>query len=107
MNEETLKKFFQKYLDSVVTPKANVDLVGEDEEPITMDIFKVMYGINNPERINLFIDMNPDYGGGSYTNVIDRQLSNFKNILGLTDKTLHVYYNKRPLFEYEFPFSSD
>lgn len=107
MNEEALKKFFQRYLDSVITPKANKDLVGDDEEPITMDVYLVKFGPSNPDRINLFLDMNPDYGGGSYTNVIDRQLSNFKNILGLTDKTLHVYYNKRPLFEYEFPFPSD
>ena len=98
MNGETLKKIFQRYLDSVITPKANKDLVGDDEEPITMDVYLVKFGPTNPDRINLFLDMNPNYGSGSYTNNINRELSKFKNYLGLTDKTLHVYYNKRPLF---------
>lgn len=98
MNEETLKKIFQRYLDSVITPKANKDLVGDDEEPITMDVYLVKFGPTNPDRINLFLDMNPNYSSGSYANKINKELSKFKNYLGLTDKTLHVYYNKRPLF---------
>jgi hypothetical protein len=41
--------------------------------------------------------MEPDYSKGSISNKIYNDLSNFLTMLGL-EKTLHVYYNKRPLF---------
>lgn len=97
MDIEKIEKYIKTYLDDVITPEINDMLVGEDDEPIVMSLYKVRYGESNPNRISIFIDMEPDYSKGSISNKIYNDLSNFLTMLGL-EKTLHVYYNKRPLF---------
>jgi hypothetical protein len=54
------------------------------------------FGDANPNRMNFFLDMDPDYSKGSITNRINLELSRFANMLGI-EKNLHVYWNKRPL----------
>jgi hypothetical protein len=92
-----IKKYLQVYLDEVITPKINEELVGEDDEPIKISIHKINFGEANPNRINFFLDMVPDWSKGSYTNKINSDISNFFRVLGI-DKNLHIYWNKRPLF---------
>jgi hypothetical protein len=92
-----IKKYLQVYLDEVITPKINDELVGEDDEPIKISIHKINFGEANPNRINFFLDMEPDWSKGSYTNKINSDISNFFRVLGI-DKNLHIYWNKRPLF---------
>ena len=97
MNTDKIERYLQNYLDDVISPEINGELVGEDDEPIKLTVYKVNYGESNPNRINFFIDMDPDYLKGSITNKINIDLSRFKDMLGI-DKSLHVYWNKRPLF---------
>jgi hypothetical protein len=92
-----IKKYLQVYLDEVITPKINDELVGEDDEPIKISIHKINFGEANPNRINFFLDMEPDWSKGSYTNKINSDISNFFRMFGI-DKNLHIYWNKRPLF---------
>ena len=92
-----IKKYLQVYLDEVITPKINEELVGEDDEPIKISIHKINFGEANPNRINFFLDMVPDWSKGSYTNKINSDISNFFRMFGI-DKNLHIYWNKRPLF---------
>jgi hypothetical protein len=92
-----IKKYLQVYLDEVITPKINDELVGEDDEPIKISIHKINFGEANPNRINFFLDMEPDWSKGSYTYTINSDISNFFRVLGI-DKNLHIYWNKRPLF---------
>jgi hypothetical protein len=92
-----IKKYLQVYLDEVITPKINDELVGEDDEPIKILIHKINFGEANPNRINFFLDMEPDWSKGSYTNKINSDISNFFRMFGI-DKNLHIYWNKRPLF---------
>jgi hypothetical protein len=92
-----IKKYLQVYLDEVITPKINEELVGEDDEPIKISIHKINFGEANPNRINFFLDMEPDWSKGSYTNKINSDISNFFRMFGI-DKNLHIYWNKRPLF---------
>ena len=97
MNTDKIERYLQNYLDDVISPEINGELVGEDDEPIKLTVYKVNYGESNPNRINFFIEMDPDYSKGSITNKINIDLSRFKDMLGI-DKSLHVYWNKRPLF---------
>ena len=97
METDKIEKYLQNYLDDVVSPEINSELVGEDDEPIKLTVYKVNYGESNPNRINFFIDMDPDYSKGSIMKKIDVEISNFFKMLGV-DKHLHIYWNKRPLF---------
>jgi len=97
MEIEKIKKYLQVYLDDVITPQINDELVGEDDEPIKISIYKVNFGEANPNRMNVFLDMDPDWSKGSYTSIINSDISNFFKMLGL-DKSLHIYWNQRPLF---------
>ena len=97
MESDKIKKYLQRYIDDVIEPKINDELLGEDDEPIRITVYKVNLGEANPNRINFFLDMDPDWSKGSITQVINSDISNFFKMLGI-DKTLRIYYNKRPLF---------
>jgi hypothetical protein len=97
MNIDKIEKYLQVYLDDVITPEINNELVGEDDEPIRITIHKINFGEANPNRINFFLDMDPDWSNGSFTNKINSDISRFFRMLGV-DKNLHIYWNKRPLF---------
>jgi hypothetical protein len=97
MNVDKIEKYLQVYLDDVIIPQINDELVGEDDEPIKISIHKINFGGAIPNRINFFLDMDPDWSQGSYTNRINSDISNFFRMMGV-DKNLHIYWNKRPLF---------
>jgi hypothetical protein len=97
MEIEKIEKYLQVYLDDVITPQINNEVVGEGDEPIKISIYKVIFGESNPNRIAFFLDMDPDWSKGSYTYRINSDISNFFKMLGL-DKSLHIYWNQRPLF---------
>jgi hypothetical protein len=97
MEIEKIKKYLQVYLDDVITPEINQELVGENDEPIIISIYKINFGETNPNRINFFLDMDPDWSKGSFTNKIQKDIARFFKMLGV-NKTLHIYWNKRPLF---------
>jgi hypothetical protein len=96
MEIDKIEKYLQVYLDDVLTPEINNELVGEDDEPIKLSVHKITYGIANPNRINFFLDMDPDWTKGSYTYKINTDIKNFFKMLGL-DNSLHIYWNQRPL----------
>lgn len=96
MKVEIIEKYLRFYLDEVIVPELNSELVGEDDEPITIDIDKIIYGVGNPNRISFILHMEPNWSKGSFINKINSDISNFFKMLG-TDKKLHIYWNKRPL----------
>jgi hypothetical protein len=97
MEIDKIEKYLQRYLDDVISPEVNNELVGEDDEPIKLSVYKVTHGEANPNRLNFFLEMDPDWSKGSITNKINLDIASFFRMLGL-DKTLHIYWNKRPLF---------
>jgi hypothetical protein len=97
MELDKIEKYLQTYINDVIEPQINNELVGEDDEPIKIRVYKVTYGETNPNRINFFLDMDPDWSKGSFTNKINSDISGFFRMLGV-DKNLHIYWNKRPLF---------
>jgi hypothetical protein len=93
MNTDKIEKYLQAYLDDVISPHVNNDLVGEGDEPIKLSVDKVTFGESNPNRINFFLNMEPDYSKGSITHKMNMDLLRFRNMLGI-EKKLHVYWNK-------------
>ena len=96
MEIHKIEKYLQNYLDDIVSPKINDELVGEDDEPIKVSVYKVTHGESNPNRINFFLEMDPDWSKGSITHKINLDISRFFQMLGI-DKNLHIYWNKKPL----------
>ncbi len=44
MDSGKIEKYLQTYIDDVIEPKINDELVGEDDEPIELTVYKVTYG---------------------------------------------------------------
>ena len=59
MEIDKIEKYLQVYLDEVIVPELNRELVGEDDEPIVVSIYKINYGETNPNRINFFFGYGP------------------------------------------------
>jgi hypothetical protein len=97
MEIDKIKKYLQVYLDDVIIPELNSELVGENDQPINVTIYKINYGEANPNRLNVFLDMDPDWSKGSFTHKINSDISSFFRMLSV-DKNLHIYWNKKPLF---------
>jgi hypothetical protein len=97
MDLDKIERYLQRYIDDVIEPQINDELVGEDDEPIKITVYKVTLGEANPNRINFFLDMDPDWAHGSIVKKTDLDISRFFKMLGV-DKNLHIYWNKRPLF---------
>ena len=96
MKVEIIEKYLRVFLDDVIIPKINNELVGEDYEPITIDIDKIIYGVGNPNRISFILHMEPNWTNGSFINQINLEISNFFRMFGI-NKNLHIYWNKRQL----------
>ena len=95
MKTDKIEKYLQLYVNDVIEPLINDELVGEDDEPIKITVYKVHY--SNPHRISFFLDIDPDWSKGSIIDKINSEISNFFRMLGI-DRTLRIYWNKRPLF---------
>lgn len=54
MDIEKIEKYLQRYLDDVISPEVNNELVGEDDEPIKLSVYKVTHGEANPNRLIFF-----------------------------------------------------
>ena len=97
MEIDKIEKYLQVYLDDVIIPEVNQELVGDEDEPIDISIYMINYGQSNPNRINFFLDMDPDWSNGSITHKINSDISRFLKMIGV-DKHIHIYWNKRPQF---------
>ena len=97
MEIEKLEKYLQTYLDDVISPNMNQELVGEEDEPIKMNVFQILKGSYQPPIYHAFIDMEPNWEG-SYRKKIENDISDFTKILSINNK-LKVHWNKRPKFK--------
>lgn len=97
MDLEKIKKYLQVYLDEVVTPKINRELVGEEDEQITMIIYDILKGSYQPPIIHIFIDIDPNWKG-SITNKLENEILRFMEMFSIPSK-IKVHLNKRPAFK--------
>jgi len=94
MEIEKLEKYLQTYLDDVISPYINKELVGEEDEPIKMDVFQVLKGSYQPPIYHIFIDIEPNWDG-SYRKKIENDITDFMKILSINNK-IKIHWNKRP-----------
>lgn len=100
MELEKVKKYLQVYLDDVITPKVNSELVGDDDEPITLKVHDIKQKEHRQNEIVVFLDMEPNWSGGSITDKLDDDIIGFMRMIGYNDWII-VAWNKRtqPIYE--------
>jgi predicted GTPase len=94
MELEKIKGYLQTYLDDVISPNLNKELVGEEDEPIKMDVFEILKGSYQPPIYHIFIDIKPNWEG-SYRKKIENDISDFMKILSIPYR-IKIHWNKRP-----------
>jgi len=100
MELEKIKKYLQVYLDDVITPKINQELVGDEDEPITVKVYDIKRKEFSPSEMVVFLDMDPDWSHGSIIPHINTDIGRFLNMIGLK-KLYTIAWNKRiqPIYE--------
>lgn len=96
MELEKIKKHLQNYLDEVLTPAVNRELVGDEDEPITLTVNALRIGSYNPPIFHIFIDIDPKWKG-SVLKRVQRDIENFMRIFSI-DNRIKIHWNKRPAF---------
>jgi hypothetical protein len=96
MDLEKIKNYLQTYLDDVLTPTINRELVGEEDEPITLTVHALRKGSYQPPIFHVFIDIDPKWQG-SLLKRLEKDIEDFIKIFSIKNK-VKVHWNKRPLF---------
>jgi hypothetical protein len=96
MDLEKIKNYLQTYLDDVLTPTINKELVGEEDEPITLTVHALRKGSYQPPIFHIFIDIDPNWQG-SLLKRLEKNIEDFIKIFSIKNK-VKVHWNKRPLF---------
>jgi hypothetical protein len=100
MELDKVKKYLQAYLDDIITPYLNSELVGEEDEPIEVKVHQIKQKQHNSDEIVVFLDMEPDWSKGSIVPHINTDIGRFMNMLGLRKKFI-IAWNQRtqPIYE--------
>ena len=96
MNIEKIHEYLQQYLDDVITPTINRELVGDEDEPITLSVYTLRMGSYNPPIFHAFVDIEPNWSG-SILKRVEKDIGDFMKIFSIDNK-VKVHWNKRPLF---------
>jgi hypothetical protein len=94
MEIEKLKKYLQVYLDDIITPELNRELVGEDDEPITVKVHDIKEKEHIPGESVIFLDINPPWSGSIIFRVNDDIKRFIVMVLGYK-KIITIAWNKR------------
>ena len=97
MTIDKIEKYLQSYLDDVITPRINDELVGEEDEPIKLNVVQILKGSYQPPIYHAFIDMEPNWEG-SYRKKMENDISDFMKIISINNK-IKIHWNKRPVFK--------
>jgi len=100
MELEKVKKYLQVYLDDIIVPQLNSELVGDDDEPITVKVHDIKIKEHIPSEAVVFLDMNPDWSKGSITRKFDEDIRRFLHMIGF-NKLTFVAWNQRTQSIYE------
>ena len=96
MDLEKIKKYLQVYLDEIITPIINNELVGEEDEPITLTVNALRKGSYQPPIYHIFIDIDPNWNG-SILKRLEKNIEDFIKIFSIKNK-IKIHWNKRPNF---------
>lgn len=96
MDLEKIKEYLQTYLDDVITPMINRELVGDEDEQINLTVNALRMGSYNPPIFHIFIDIDPNWSG-SILKKLEKDIEEFIRIFSI-DNRVKVHWNKRPAF---------
>lgn len=96
MDIEKIHEYLQQYLNDVLTPTINKELVGEEDEPISLSVHTLRMGSYNPPMFHVFIDIDPNWKGSILTRM-EKDIADFIKIFSINNR-VKVHWNKRPLF---------
>lgn len=96
MELDKIKDYLQTYLTDVITPMINKELVGEEDEPITLTVNALRIGSYNPPIFHVFIDIDPQWKG-SILKRMEKDIEDFIKIFSINNK-IKIHWNKRPAF---------
>ena len=96
MDIEKIEKYLQNYLDDVLTPMINNELVGEEDEPIRLTVNSVRKGSYQQPIFHVFVDIDPNWTG-SILKRLEKNIEDFLKVFSIRNK-VKVHWNKRPLF---------
>ena len=96
MEIEKIQDYLQNYLNDVLTPAINKELVGEEDEPIKLSVYTLRLGSYNPPIFHVFIDIDPHWKG-SILKRMEKDIEDFIRIFSIDNK-VKVHWNKRPAF---------
>jgi hypothetical protein len=99
MELEKIKKYLQVYLDEIITPEMNRELVGEDDEPITIKVHDIKEKEHISNEAVVFLDINPPWSGSIIFKIND-DIKRFISMLGYK-KIVTIAWNKRTQSIYE------
>jgi hypothetical protein len=100
MEIEKLKKYLQVYLDDIITPELNRELVGEDDEPITVKVHDIKEKQHISGESVVFLDINPPWSGSILFRINDDIKRFIVGVLGYK-KIITIAWNKRTDSMYE------
>jgi hypothetical protein len=100
MEIEKLEKYLQTYLDDVITPMINKELVGEDDEPITVKVHDIKEKEHISDEAVVFLDINPPWSGSILFRINDDIKRFIVMVLGYK-KSITIAWNKRTESIYE------
>lgn len=100
MELNKVKKYLQAYLDYIITPKLNSELVGEGDVPIEVKVRHIKQKQHNSDEVVVFLDMEPDWSKGSVVPRINSDIEGFMKMLGIRKKFI-IAWNARiqPIYE--------
>jgi hypothetical protein len=94
MNLEKIKNYLQVYLDDIITPELNRELVGEDDEPITVKVHDIKEKEHISDEAVVFLDINPPWSGSILFRINDDIKRFIVMVLGYK-KSITIAWNKR------------
>lgn len=98
MDLDKIKEYLQTYLDDVITPMINRELIGDEDEDeqINLTVNALRIGSYNPPIFHIFININPNWDG-SILKKMEKDIEEFIRIFSI-DNRVKVHWNKRPAF---------
>lgn len=96
MDLDKIKGYVQNYLDEVITPTINKELVGDEDEKITLTVHALKKGSYQPPIYHIFIDIDPNWNG-SILKRLEKNIQDFMRVFSINN-TIKVHWNKRPGF---------
>ena len=114
MKIESIKKYLQNYLDSVLNERYSKKREERGLSPIEFQVYDIVKGSYQPPIINVFLDSEPEMKRSfankpwakMFMNEVEKDIENFMKSVSIRFK-IKVHWNKRPIFKNDSLHTTD